>query len=74
MSLFIKSSTSRRARKHNQNAISQMEAIIKKLKTGELSVETVGFWNGATPNLHTFSLVVKDADIPVLSEELRKNQ
>ena len=59
-------------RHKKQEAISMLQEIAEKIETGQFEVLDQGFWQGDTTNKWLFRLVLKEADIPVLSETLRE--
>ena len=59
------------AKKQNKDAIGALKALIRKMENGELYVENFGGWAG-TEGKYNFSITLKEAEIPRLSEELEK--
>ena len=68
---FKKSSASKLAKAQNKDAIQSMKAIIKKIESGQFYVDTFGGWPGGEGKFN-FSITLKEAEIPRLSEELEK--
>jgi len=68
---FKKTTTSKRAKQQDRQAISAMRAIIEKIETGQMSVEIFGSWTAREGKLN-FKIVLIESDIPVLSEQLRE--
>lgn len=72
---FAKRGGSRKYKEQQKlEALTMLKAIQLKIKNGEMVVETSGFWQGANKDQWIFRIILKESEIPVLSEEIQEKK